>query len=338
MSGRYPDRSLPTRRAWLLGAGAIAIGAASHAAAAVTAGSVRVGVLPYGSARWEIDVIRRHGFDIAEGVAAEPVELASDQASDTAILGGSLDIVVSDWLWVSRQRAAGADLTTIPYSAAVGALMVAAASDIADIGGLRGRKLGVAGGPLDKSWLLLQALAGSRHGTDLTKDASVSYGAAPLLTEKLRQGELDAVLDYWQFAARLEAEGYRRLIGVEDIIAALGVPTRVPQLVYTFSERWANERPALALGFARASARAKAVMRDDDDEWDRLRPLMGNPDDRAFELMRRRFREGIVPAWGPAEQAAAETLYGILASAGGEALVGSSTRLSPGTFWASRGD
>jgi NitT/TauT family transport system substrate-binding protein len=327
-----------TRRGLLLSAPIAAIGIGAGSAGAAPDSTVRVGILPYGTARWELDVVRRHAFDTAEGIVVEPVELASDQASDTAILGGGVDVVVSDWLWVSRQRSAGADLTTIPYSATVGALMVAPQAGIVGLDALRGRRLGVAGGPLDKSWLLLQALARTRHDLDLAAGATVLYGAAPLLTEKLRQGELDAVLDYWQFAARLEADGFMRLMGVEEIIAALGIPTRVPQLVYTFSERWAEEQPALARGFARASARAKTTLRDDDGEWNALRPLMGDPDDAAFALLRRRFREGIVLAWGDEEQAAAEALYGILAAAGGEALVGTSTALSPGTFWAPRGD
>ena len=37
---------------------------------------------------------------------------------------------MSDWLWVSRQRAEGGDLTFIPFSSATGSLIVPAASPI----------------------------------------------------------------------------------------------------------------------------------------------------------------------------------------------------------------
>lgn len=326
------------RRRVLAGTAAAAVLLAARTGRARDDDRISVGVLRYGTVRWELDVIRRHALDRSEGFILEPIELASDQASDTAILGGSVDFVVSDWLWVSRQNNSGAGLTTFPYSATVGALMAAPAAAIASVADLRGRRLGVAGGALDKGWLLLRALAEAQHGVDLEREADIVFGAAPLLTEKLRQGELDAVLDYWQYATRLEAEGFRRVVGVEDIVAALGVPGRVPQLVYVFAEGWVRQRPKLVGAFARASRRAKTIMRESDAEWTALRPLMGDIDDEVFALMRRRFREGIVDRWGPSELSAAQQLHALLVRLGGDALVGPAAQLAAGTFWTDGGD
>jgi len=58
---------------------------------------------------------------------------------------------------LARARALGDDLVFYPYSSTLGAVMVPANSPIEDVIGLKGRKPGVAGGLLDKSWLLLQA-------------------------------------------------------------------------------------------------------------------------------------------------------------------------------------
>ena len=84
--------------------------------------------------------------------------------------------------------------------------MVAANSPIKGIADLKGKKLAVAGGPLDKSWLLLQGLA-RRAGIDLRNQATIVYGAPPLLTQKALQGENDATLTYWNFCADLEEQG-----------------------------------------------------------------------------------------------------------------------------------
>ncbi|PMZ86179.1 ABC transporter substrate-binding protein, partial [Pseudomonas sp. FW305-42] len=84
-------------------------------------------------------------------------ELASPEAGKIALRAGNADIMLSDWLWVSRERALGARLTFYPYSSALGAVMVPAASPIKTLADLKGRKLAVGGGPIDKSWLLLQA-------------------------------------------------------------------------------------------------------------------------------------------------------------------------------------
>ncbi len=85
--------------------------------------------------------------------------------------------------------------------------MVPAGSPITDLKGLSGKRHGVAGGALDKNWILLKAQGPETAGLDLESAAQIAYGAPPLLAQKLESGELDAALLYWQFCARLEAKG-----------------------------------------------------------------------------------------------------------------------------------
>ena len=56
------------------------------------------------------------------------------------MLAGEIDMIVSDWLWVSRQRSEGVDLTLAPYSTAVGAIMVRQGSPIRTIADLKGKR------------------------------------------------------------------------------------------------------------------------------------------------------------------------------------------------------
>ncbi|TIN59190.1 MAG: ABC transporter substrate-binding protein, partial [Mesorhizobium sp.] len=101
---------------------------------------------------------------------------------------------------------------------------------------LKDKKIGVAGGPLDKSWLLIQALTRRDLGVDLSAASDIVFGAPPLISEKAIQGELDAVLNFWHFCARLEANGFRRLIGVNDAAKALGALGPVSALGYVFHD------------------------------------------------------------------------------------------------------
>jgi NitT/TauT family transport system substrate-binding protein len=302
------------------------------AAHAADLGTVRIGVLKFGTVNWELDVIKQHGLDAEEGFTLEVTEFAANDAADVALMGEAVDGIVEDWLWVSRQRAEGVPLTFIPYSSSVGALMVPADGGIDSLADLDGKRLGIAGGPLDKSWLLIQAVA-REQGVDLAEVTELVYGAPPLLTEKFRSGELDAVINYWHFAARLEAEGHKRLIDVTEAQEALGVPADTPQLGYVFREEWANAHADLVQAFARASRAAKAIMDESDEEWERLRPLTRAEDDATLDALKRRYREGIVHSWGDAERQAAGRLYAVLAKLGGEELVGSSPGLADGTFW-----
>ena len=57
-------------------------------------------------------------------------------------------------------------------------------------------------------------------------------------------------------------------------------------------------------------------------------------DDATFAALRDGYRKGIPRRWGDAERADAATLYAVMAKLGGAELVGKSTELQPGTFWA----
>lgn len=297
------------------------------------ASAVRVGVLRFGTVAWELDVVRAHGLDRAAGVAVEPVEFAASQATQVALQAGHVDAATQDWLWVARQRASGADYACAPSSAAVGAVVAPQASPVRGLADLDGRRLGIAGSPLDKSWLILRAHARKSLGLDLDARARKNFGPPPLLAEQLAAGRLDAALTYWPFVARAEAGGMRRVVGVEEAVRGLGIAETVPFVGYAFSEGWAARNRAALDGFLAASRRARAILAERDEEWQRIAPLTGAAGTAELHRLRDAYRAGVLPRWGGAERAATARLYDVLAEIGGPALVGPATRLPPGTFW-----
>ena len=299
---------------------------------ALAASKIRLAIQKTGTVAWDIDVIRHNGLDRKNDVELEVVELASTEGGKIAVRSGAADLMVSDWLWVSRERALGAPMQFVPYSAAVGALVVPDTSPIRTLGDLKGRKLSIAGGSLDKSWLLVQAAA-KREGVDLRRDAHLAYGAPPLLFEKLLQGEHDASLTYWNFAARLETKGYRRLLSVEDAAKAMGASGGVSMLGYVFDEQWAAKNADGLSRFLKAAGEAKTILAGSDSEWDRIRPLTQASDDAAFAAYRARYREGIPTRSTTEEETDARRLYKVLAELGGAELVGPASELDPGTYY-----
>ena len=314
------------------GFAALVVALVSWTAGAQDLGTIKVGVLAFGTVNWELDVIKHHGLDRQRHFTLEVQGFGSGEATNVALQGEAVDAIVDDYFWVSRQRSDGQMLTFVPFSGTVGALMVPPDSDIASLTDLKGKKLGVAGGPLDKSWLLLQGLAAKRHGMDLAAEVEPVYGAPPLLNEKVQDGELDAVLNYWHFAARLDAKGYEELVSVEEAIGELGVTSVPPQLGFVFFQAFVDQNPELVAAFADASRAAKELLKSD-AEWERIRPLTKAEDDATFEALKHRYRAGIIEHWGAAEQADAAKVYAMLAGLGGEQLVGAATELAPGTFW-----
>ena len=321
-----------SRRDVIRVAAAATLAAVLRSGRALAAAKVRIGVLKFGTVSWELDTLKHHRFDAAGGIDLDIVYFAGEDATNVALQAGEVDVIVSDWLWVSRLRSEGADLTLVPYSTAVGAIMVTRDSPIRTIADLQEKKIGVAGGPLDKSWLLIQALARRDHDLNLPAANEIVFGAPPLLSQKVMQGELDAVLSFWHFCARLEANGFRRLIGAEDAAAALGATGPVAALGYVFHDKWADENPDAAKGLVEASTQAKNLLASSDEEWLRLAPLV-RAEGKELETLRDRYREGIPRRPVAEEEADAGKLYRVLAEIGGEKLVGSAREMAPGTFW-----
>ena len=299
---------------------------------ALAADTVRLAIQKTGTLAWEIDVARAHGLDSAAGIAIASTELASPEAGKIALRSGTVDIIVTDWLWVSRERSLGANLVFYPYSSTLGAIMAPMSSSIGSLADLKGRKLAVAGGPIDKSWLLLQG-AMKQEGIDLKTEATIAYGAPVLLAEKTRQGEMDATLNYWNICAGLEAKGFRRIAGVEDILPKLGTKGRTAMLGYVFDASWAARNRERIARFIEVTRKAKEILATSDAEWDRIVPLVGAADPSTLQTYRKRYREGIPRRSIDDEEEDARTLYRVLERVGGRELVGPASELAPGTFY-----
>jgi len=313
----------------VLGASILAIAPAASSCATET---VRVAVQKTGTFAWELAVIRAHGLDREANISIDVSELASTEAGKIALRSGNADLILSDWLWVSRERSLGAKLAFYPYSSALGAVMVPASSPIRSLADIRGRKLAVAGGPIDKSWLLLQAQA-KRDGVDLKSDATIVYGAPPLLAAKMAGGEMDATVNFWNFCAVLEAKGFRRLVGIEDLLPKLGAKDRIAMVGYVFDENWGNAHRDLLRRFLAVTSKAKDILSTSDADWETIAPLTGASDPATLRAYRDRYREGIPRRAIADEEADARVLYRVLAEAGGRDLVGTAQELAPGTFY-----
>ncbi len=302
---------------------------ASHAVSR----TLTVGALAYGTLNWELAVIEREGLDRRHGLALNLRQLASPQAGEIALQAGSVDLIVTDWLWVARQRSLGADLTAVPYSLTHGALIVPPDSPIRSIPDLAGKRIGIAGGALDKNWLLIKALAMRQYDLDLAKESQPVFGAPPLLNQQLLQGRLDALLTYWHYAALLEALGYQRLLTGGDLLKALGIAPSLPTLSYVFRERWNDQAPDTIQAFLNAVFKAKEAICTDPRVWHYVAPKTFSDDPKVQAVLQQRYCEGRLQRWGEAELRAADRLYRLLGQIGGEQLTGPAKELPKGTFW-----
>lgn len=272
---------------------------------------VRVGVLRSGSVGWALDVVRRHGLDVNQGFEIHPTPFADAASCDAALRGGAVDIAARDWLFVARERAAGADWRFAACSTGLGCVMAPADGAVATLADLSGKRLGVLGAD-DFGWRVLQAHA-SRRGIDL---AAISVAPTARLAEQLASGGLDAMLAHWPDAVRAQAEGARPVLDLAVSLRELGVPGGMPVTGYVFAERWARANRRALDGFLAATAAARAVLAVSDGEWTRLWPKMGTNDAATFAALRDRFRRGIPDSAPAAQIVAATALHAALGEPG----------------------
>jgi NitT/TauT family transport system substrate-binding protein len=324
------------RRCLLLAGGAALASATLRlpAGAAESVGTLKVASLRFGSLSWVLETIRAEGLADKEGLAITVIDVANNQAGPVALLSGEAEVIVSDWPWALRQRTLGESLKFAPYSSALGAVMVPKDSPIKTLADLQGKKLGVAGSAIDKSWLLLRAYARKTLGKDIADMASPVYSAAPLLTEEMRAGRLDAILDFWTYAARLSGEGYRTLIGMDDIMKGLGIDP-VPAMVgFIWREQTEEKKGAAIAAFLAAVTKANAILATSDEAWERIRGLVKPKDDAEFASIKAFYRAGIPQPWTGADTREAEKLTQIFVESGSAEFSGGRAQFDPKLFHA----
>jgi NitT/TauT family transport system substrate-binding protein len=300
----------------------------AHAEAA----ALRIASVKFGSLAWLLETIKAEGLDKKHGLALDIVEIATNQSSPVALYGGNADVVVSDWTWGLRQRGMGEAIRFSPFSSALGAVMVPEASPIKSIADLKGKRLGVAGSAIDKSWLLLRAYSKRLTGEDLASLATPQFGAAPLLAEQIKDGRIDAVLNFWTYAARLEGHGFRRVISMADVMKELGIAEAPAMVGFIWKEASiATHGPAIE-ALLKAVREANALLATSDQAWDRLRPMMKAGSDAEFAALRNWYRSGIPGPWDDKDMKAAEKIMAILVESGDTELVGNGTRFDPKLF------
>lgn len=328
--------NLFNRRDLLAGAAGL-LAASGLPRASFAGGAVRLTSVKSGSVAWLIETIRAEGLDKKHGLDLQIVEVANNGAAPVALLAGEADVVVSDWTWALRQRSKGLDLKFSSYSSALGSLMVPKDSAVKSLNDLVGKKIGVAGTGIDKSWILLRAYSTKSIGKDISKNADVVFGAAPLITEEFKAGRLDACLNFWTYAARLAGGGARQLLSMSDVIKALDIAPAPPLVGFIWSEKSAAEKAVPVDKLLAAAADANAVLAKSDEAWVRLKPLVKPSSDEEMASIKAYFRAGITGPWNKDATASAEKMTKLLIELGDTELVGDGTRFDPNLFYTRQG-
>ena len=219
--------------------------------------TIKVGSLQYGSVNWELKLIKELELDKKHNFKLEIIELASKNAAAVALQGGAVDLIVTDWFWVSRQRSEGRFFSFVPHSMAAGGLIAPKDSNIVNDVDLKNKKIGIAGGQVDKGWLIFRAFY-KKYGEDLIKLSKPIFGAPPLLNKKIKQKNFDAILTYWPYQAKLLTDdNFKKIIDIKDILKELGIPDGMPVIGWVFKEKWGEKSTDVLKTFSNLQMKPK---------------------------------------------------------------------------------
>lgn len=262
--------------------------------------NLEVTVLQSGTVNWELEYVKKQQLDKVNGFRLSINRVASLSAARLALTSESTDMIVSDWLWAGRRNNDGDSLRFVPFSSQIGSIILGKGVNLKALEDLKGKRIGVAGGPLNKGWVLLRAAA-KKAGLDLQKDTEIQFGAPPLLSQALKRGQVDILVTFWHYGARLEAEGYSNWMTLESLMQELGMKSNVPMLGYLFKNDLLVNNAQLVDGFAKAISQAKQKLLHDDMGWVSLKPIMKAENNLIYQALKSGYRSGI-PAQISSEQ------------------------------------
>ena len=299
----------------------------------VNSDDLKIAVLRYGSVNWELDVLHHHNLHKKFNLDLKKVQVTNKDAAAIAFLSGTVDIFVTDWIWVSKQRYQGKKFSFLPYSSASGGLLIKKKNKIDNLRDLKDKKIGIAGSSIDKSWLFFKAYFQKEYGEDATKFFKTYFAAPPLINGLLKSGELDAGINYWNYAAILETQGFQSIVLIRDILPELGIDGDLPLIGYVFKESLAEENIDLLKRFLDATKEARNILESSDKEWFRIKKLTGAKNNEMLVTLRDGFRKGIPKSKNEILTSNIEKAYEVLHDIGGKKIVGEGKSLAEGTIW-----
>ncbi len=286
--------------------------------------TVRVGMQAVGTFSWVVHAMQYFGVDEEFGLDLQPITYATKQATELALRGDEVDIVVDDFVGAVQMRERGVAVQTVyPYGKAVGGLVVPADSEIQGLADLQGATIAAASLD-DKSLLILRALTVSQYGFDPQEDGEVLAAAPWLMTGLMDDGEIDAGIPYWHFVSRMTYDGqYRDVMMVTQMLDQLGLRSDLPILVLVARE---GMEPAAVTRFIEAMVETTERMKADsmDGIWQSIldEELYSLPDPAAFPEVRARWEAGLPDGWTEEQIEGLSTLVERLVEIAGSELVG----------------
>jgi NitT/TauT family transport system substrate-binding protein len=167
-----------------------------------------------GIGRMSVEAMKIKGFDKDNGIEVEFDTVLNPAGLYTAINGKKFDIGHGAWSSLAKFRTQGTDVLMVAAITKMDSdVLVPIASSIKGFGDLKGKRVGLFGGPAAASTISLRLLLKDFYATDMMKDVTIHFAAEPNLFALAERGDVDAVASLDPNAAKQLLTGKFRSIG-----------------------------------------------------------------------------------------------------------------------------
>ena len=255
-------------------------------------------------------VMDRHGLLDQAGLKAEKIKSLSPANLHLMLAERKVDIGYGGFTTMATARSEGKDVIVIyGVFSPVNMVFVQKESPIKTLSDLKGKKLGVFGGPGSTTFGFLAVLARNWHGIDLFKEAELITAPAPALAELLGKGDIDAaLLGTVESIQTFAKDRYRVLVDLSAEYKARQGGRAPAHVTIATNETFAKANPDIVRDYLKAYKNALQYVHDHPEVWDEYAASIKMDDPAERALLREKMGPNLVERWD-AEQIALQNDY-----------------------------
>ena len=242
----------------------------------------------------------QQGEEKSETLAqSEKLELLSPANLHLMVAERQVDIGFAGFTTMATARSEGKDLIVVHgVFSPVNMVFVAKDSPIRSLRDLKGKKLGVFGGPGSTTFVFLAVLAKKWNGIDLFRDVELVSAPAPALIELLDRGEVDAALLGTTESIRMFAQQrFSVLLDLSDEYKAHQGGRAPAHVTVATSEQFARANPDIVRDYLKAYEATVMYIRAHPEVWGEYAKSINVEDAREIRLLLEKMLPNIVDSW-----------------------------------------
>jgi len=255
-------------------------------------------------------VMEHHGFFDDARLKPEKVKSLSPANLHIMVAERKVDIGFGGFTTMATARGEGKPVIVIyGVFSPVNMVFVPKNSQIKTLSDLKGKKLGVFGGPSSTTFAFLAVVAKNWYGIDLFRDAELVTAPAPALAELLGRGDIDAALLGTVESIQTFAQNrYRVLADLSGEYRAHQGGRAPAHVTIATNEEFARTHEALVRDYLKAYKSAVEYVHAHAEVWDEYAASIKMDSAGERKLLREKMEPNLVDRWD-ADQIALQNEY-----------------------------